>query len=73
MPPIIVRFDLKAANELYLQFRGRPGVAYTLQSSTNLVDWTNLRDLIAGPDGLFEASEIRDVNINSRFYQLSEP
>ena len=52
---------------------GPPGPGCVLQISTNLVDWLNLTNLVAGPDGCFQFTDSAATNCSTRFYRLRWP
>jgi hypothetical protein len=57
----------------WLQFNGLADATYTLLGSTNLVYWTNVAKLPAGPTGLFEFWDGSPTNHPQRFYRLCWP
>jgi hypothetical protein len=56
-----------------LQFSGSPATSYTLQTSTNLVNWVVLTNLVSGSDGLFQFIDSTSTNDAMHFYRLSRP
>lgn len=47
-----------------------PNRAYTLQVSTNLLNWCDLANLTTGANGLCEFVDSTLGNSNARFYRL---
>ena len=52
---------------------GTPGLTYTLQTPTNLVDWGDRTNLVSDPTGLIECLEDMDPNAPAGFYRLRWP
>ncbi len=69
----VTRQSPPAAAGSLLQFSGSPLLSYTLETSTNLVNWLVLTDLLAGADGRFEFLDTSATNFPTRFYRLRVP
>ena len=70
--PFATGTTLQSDGTLVLQFRGVGGLDYTLQGSTNLVDWQAITNLPAGVDGTFAFTNgVADDPIE--FYRLRYP
>jgi hypothetical protein len=52
---------------------GTAGLTYTLQPSTNLVDWVDHTNLVADSGGLIECLEDMDPEAPTCFYRLRWP
>ncbi len=61
-----------AGNQMRIRFTGTPGLAYTFQRSTDLVNWINLATLTSGNDGSVEYTDPAPPAGNA-FYRLSRP
>ena len=72
-PPLFAACSVTAPGQLRLQGTGTPGLTYTLQTSTNLVDWVNHTNLVPGPDGLIDYSDQPDPAAPACFYRLRWP
>jgi hypothetical protein len=59
--------------ELELRSAGTAGLAYSLQVSTNLVQWTSLGALTASTDGAVVAQVLVAPGAGARFYRLRWP
>lgn len=68
----VTRQSPPAAAGSLLQFSGSPSLSYTLETSTNLVNWLMLTDLLAGEDGRFDL-DTSATNFPTRFYRLRVP
>lgn len=69
----VTRQSALAAAGSLLQFSGSPMLNYTLETSTNLVNWFALTNLLAGADGRFEFLDTSATNFPTRFYRLRVP
>jgi hypothetical protein len=49
---------------------GLPGRTYTVQASTNLLNWSDLNSVISGTNGLFDYVDTAQINRARRFYRL---
>ena len=72
-PPLFGTCTVSAPGQFRLQGTGIPGLTYTLQTSTNLVDWVNHTNLVPGPDGLIDYSDQPDPAAPACFYRLRWP
>ena len=68
--PAFGGYCVPAPGQFRLQGTGTAGLTYTLQPSTNLVEWTDHTNLWADPDGLIECLEGMDTNAPACFYRL---
>ncbi|MGH7951125.1 MAG: LamG domain-containing protein [Limisphaerales bacterium] len=58
--------------QLQLNLRGQTGKSFTLYSSTNLMNWTDL-GTFANPTGAFQYNNSIDSNAPEKFYRVSQP
>lgn len=65
--------DVQPGPAILLQIRGAPGQLYTLQVSTNLVNWLNLTNFPAAADGHWSITDTGVTNYPARFYRLTHP
>ena len=63
----------RAPGQRQRQGAGTAGLTYTLQTSTNLVDWLNRTSLLADPGGLIECLLDMETNAPACFYRLRWP
>jgi len=56
-----------------LQGTGKAGLIYTLQTSSNLVNWVDYSSLSAGTNGLIDCLENMPTNAPTCFYRLKWP
>jgi hypothetical protein len=73
IPPHIDQISPQPGNTILLQCSGAPATAYTLLSSSNLVDWTVLTNLTADGAGSFQFTTTNPANQTSRFFRLRWP
>ncbi|MDB6025493.1 MAG: LamG domain protein jellyroll fold domain protein [Verrucomicrobiales bacterium] len=76
IPPVasvVNGITLQTNGPFRLQFSGNPGWNYSLQISTNLIDWVTQTNLAAGTNGLFEFIDSNVINRPVRFYRLKNP
>ncbi len=52
---------------------GDPGVAYQIQSSTNLTQWADLGTVTAGEDGAYEFDDANAAALGTCFYRVRLP
>lgn len=71
--PKIVRAGVESRTNMWLQWSGLPGGAYTLQASSNFVSWANLTNLVAGCNGVSELIDRDASKCAFRFYRLLLP
>jgi hypothetical protein len=55
-----------------LIFRGEPGTSYSIQISTNLIDWADLTNFVIGAEETFELIDVSATN-SARFYRAISP
>lgn len=72
-PPQATGFGQQGNGSFQLQFSGGAGLSYTLQTSTDLTNWMNLTNLLAGTNGLFIFNDATATNSPIRFYRLTQP
>jgi hypothetical protein len=68
--PQITRARFQSASNFWLQSCGLPNHTYTVQTSTNLQNWSDVTNLSTDLNGLGEAVECNLTNCNARFYRL---
>lgn len=56
-----------------LRMVGIPWRSYVVQASSDMINWTSLATLVAGPNGIFEFVDADAVNFPIRFYRLALP
>jgi hypothetical protein len=71
--PTVTGVSRQPDQRLLLQCAGTAGLTYTVQTSTNLVDWVNRTNLLADPGGLIECLLDMDTNAPACFYRLRWP
>jgi hypothetical protein len=71
--PAITTTTLLPGPQLALQFSGSSNVSYTLEVSTNLINWTVRSNFVMQPNGLFQFVESGLTNPPVRFYRLRWP
>jgi hypothetical protein len=54
----------------WLRCFGLPGRTYTVQISTNLLNWSDLNSVINGTNGLCDYVDASQINCDKRFYRL---
>jgi len=62
-----------ANGDLRFDFNGTNGVAYTVQATTNLVDWVNVGPATETSPGSFQFTDPQAVSNRLRFYRLIGP
>ena len=72
-PPLFGGCCVTAPGQFRLQATGTAGLSYTVQTSTNLVDWVTYTNLVASPTGLIECLEDMDTDTPTCFYRLKWP
>jgi hypothetical protein len=65
--------SVPAPGQFRLQATGTAGLIYTLQTSTNLVNWVNHTNVVASPGGLIGCLVDAGTNAPASFYRLSWP
>jgi len=68
--PIITAAHYQSPSAFWLQSCGLPGETYTLQVSTNLVQWADLTNLLSSTCGVCEALDTNLGDSSCRFYRL---
>lgn len=53
-----------------LQCCGLPNSTYTVQVSTNLLNWSDLNSFISDTNGLFDCADAAQIHCDRRFYRL---
>lgn len=69
--PVFTICRVDGPGQLRLQATGSAGLTYTLQTSTNLVDWADHTNLVADPGGLIEY--LVEMEALGCFYRLKSP
>jgi hypothetical protein len=72
-PPAITDWSAHLDGSFLLQFSGVAGSNYTLQVSTNLLNWIDRTNLMAGTNGIFNYVDEDTTNCPQRFYRLLVP
>jgi hypothetical protein len=70
-PSIGVSALRRAADGLHLSLVGEAGVAYTVETSTNLVDWAPLTTVTVG-DGVLNFTDPSTTGSGRRFYRAKQ-
>ncbi len=73
LQPVFAGNSVLASGQFRLQAAGTAGLTYTLQTSTNLVNWVNHTNLVASPGGLIDCLMDTGTNAPACFYRLSWP
>jgi hypothetical protein len=69
--PLFTGVAEQYATNLWLQMAGLlPNQTFTLQVSTNLLNWSDLTSFVANTNGVFEFVDKNLANCNARFYRL---
>jgi alpha-tubulin suppressor-like RCC1 family protein len=71
--PVLTGCSVPAPGQFRLQATGMAGLTYTLQISTNLVNWVNCTNLVAGPGGLIQCLVQRPASGPVCFFRLRWP
>jgi len=66
-------FNASAGNAFELHFSGLPGAAYSVQASTNLVNWQRLSSAVEVTNGWFQFSDTQTNRPPRRFYRVTLP
>ena len=69
----ITSIALLGNNQTRLNCIGDAGVVYTIQTSTNLINWQNIGTRTAGTNGVFEFDDSNVATLNHCFYRLALP
>jgi len=51
----------------------QPEQIYTIQSSTNLVEWINIGNATSATNGGFEFKDLNAAGLAQRFYRITTP
>jgi hypothetical protein len=68
-PPVITSFAY-VAGQFQVRFDGLAGGNYTLQASSNLVQWVGITNLIAPTNGSYQVQDPAAATFPHRFYRL---
>ena len=71
--PVFGVCTVAAPGQFRLHGTGTPGLTYTLQTSTNLVNWVNRTNVVAGSGGLVDCMMDLNTNGPTSFYRLRWP
>jgi hypothetical protein len=71
--PVLANCSMPASGQIRLQGGGVTGLTYTVQISTNLVNWISHTNVVAGPGGVIEWVGEMDPNVPVWFYRLRWP
>lgn len=71
--PALVRVAVQSCTNCCVVLCGLSGGIYTLQASTNLVNWFNVATSIADTNGVCAFTELGAVRCFRRFYRISLP
>ena len=72
-PPVFGGYSVPAPGQFGLQATGTAGLTYTLQTSTNLVDWVTCTNVLADSGGLVQCLDAMGTNTRACFYRVSRP
>lgn len=72
-PPTFTSHSMLAPNQFQLQATGTAGLSYTLQTSTNLVNWVDYTNVVANLGGTIDCLIDVSPNTPARFYRLKWP
>ena len=68
--PQITSAQFQSASNFWLQVCGLPSQTYTLQTSTNLLNWSDVTNILTELNGVCEFIDYNPGNCNARFYRL---
>lgn len=71
--PAITGIAPQSDNTCQITLSGSPGMSYTLQTSTNLSDWSNLTNLTMDANGLLDFTIDNTTNYPALFFRLGYP
>jgi hypothetical protein len=71
--PVFTGCTVSAPGQFQLQATGTAGLTYTVQASTNLVNWMNYTNVTADLDGRLIWAEEMHGDAPARFYRLRWP
>jgi hypothetical protein len=69
----LTNIQKKSDGSIQLQFFGNPGQSYSLQATTDFLNWTSLGSSLADTNGLFEFLDSNAPLFPNRFYRHSLP
>jgi sugar lactone lactonase YvrE len=69
----LAHFGFASSNAFQIQFTNTPGATFSLWTSTNLCNWTQIGTATENSPGVYEASDSSATNCGVRFYQLRWP
>jgi hypothetical protein len=69
----LAHFGFASSNAFQIQFTNTPGATFSLWTSTNLRNWTQIGTATENSPGVYEASDSSATNCGVRFYQLRWP
>ncbi|MGC3960295.1 MAG: DUF5011 domain-containing protein [Verrucomicrobiota bacterium] len=72
-PPVFTSYSVAAPGQFRLHASGTAGLTYTLQTSTNLVNWVSHTNLVAGPGGTIDCWIEISTNAPACFHRLRWP
>lgn len=72
IPPMIGNIAINPNGSILLDLTGTPGVAYVLESATNLVppDWQPVETNTLGTNGLWQFTDPQSADLPQRFFRL---
>lgn len=70
---IRIKALLASGRSLRLEFMAVAGESYTVECSTNLIDWVTIGTRTAGPDGVIELEAPNVGQFSTRFYRVVSP
>ena len=69
--PAPPKIEKKASGAMHLEFRTMPGQQYSLEASTNFLNWVNLVTSTADANGIVQFDDTNAPTIPYRFYRGS--
>jgi hypothetical protein len=71
--PAIATFTNLPNHQLSMRFTGTTNATYSVQTSSNLLNWTVLSNVTMNASGSFQFLETNSATAPRRFYRLSWP
>ncbi len=71
--PTITAWQMSSNGAFRLEFSGIPNTAYTLQTSSNLLNWPSLSTNATGSNGLLSVDDVTATNAPQRYYRFVWP
>ena len=71
--PVLTSILLTDMNEALITGTGDTDVVYTIQASTDLINWQSIGTATAGTNGVFNFQDSNIASYNSRYYRASFP